>query len=115
MQNLNSLGQFDYTTDYSKSNFAGIWEKGYALIANVNTLLKNADEKKNLFTGDQYNWITGEAYALRAMLHFDLLRLFGPVYKTNKEDVPFLITKNLYCPVRICCQLRKYWNMLLMI
>lgn len=85
MQNLNSLGQFDYTTDYSKSNFAGIWEKGYALIANVNTLLKNADEKKNLFTGDQYNWITGEAYALRAMLHFDLLRLFGPVYKTNKE------------------------------
>ena len=30
MQNLNSLGQFDYTTDYSKSNFAGIWEKGYA-------------------------------------------------------------------------------------
>ena len=71
MQNLNSLGQFDYTTDYSKSNFAGIWEKGYALIANVNTLLKNADEKKNLFTGDQYNWITGEAYALRAMLHFD--------------------------------------------
>ena len=51
----------------------------------MNTLLKNADEKKNLFTGDQYNWITGEAYALRAMLHFDLLRLFGPVYKTNKE------------------------------
>ena len=45
----------------------------------MNTLLKNADEKKNLFTGDQYNWITGEAYALRAMLHFDLLRLFGPV------------------------------------
>ena len=27
-----------------------------------------------------------EAYALRAFLHFDLLRLFGPVYKTHKED-----------------------------
>ena len=45
MQNLNSLGQFDYTTDYSKSNFAGIWEKGYALIANVNTLLKNVKSR----------------------------------------------------------------------
>ena len=30
--------------------------------------------------------ITGEAYALRAFLHFDLLRLFGPVYLTNKND-----------------------------
>lgn len=79
------LAEFDYTTDYAKTCLADIWEKAYALIANVNFLLKNADAKKELFTGDNYNWITGEAYALRALLHFDLLRLFGPVYKTNKE------------------------------
>lgn len=60
--------------------------KAYALIANVNKLLKNADSHKDLFTGDSYDLITGEAYALRAFLHFDLLRLFGPVYKTHKED-----------------------------
>lgn len=91
MQNLRKLAEFDYTTDYSKERFANVWEKGYALIANVNTLLKNADEKKDLFLGNHYDWITGEAYALRAMLHFDLLRLFGPVYKTNKEgrSIPY--------------------------
>ena len=79
------LAEFNYTTDYAKECLARVWEKAYALIANINVLLKNADEKKELFSGDNYNWITGEAYALRALLHFDLLRLYGPVYKTNKE------------------------------
>ena len=31
--------------------------------------------------------IIGEAMALRAFLHFDMLRLFGPVYATNKADL----------------------------
>lgn len=79
------LAEFDYTTDYAKETRARVWEKAYALIANVNKLLKNADDKKELFAGEHYNWITGEAYALRALLHFDLMRLFGPVYKTNKD------------------------------
>lgn len=85
MEKQYHLAEFDYTTDYAKECLARIWEKGYALIANVNVLLKNADANKDLFSGDNYNLITGEAYALRALLHFDLLRLFGPVYKTNKE------------------------------
>ncbi len=86
LQKQYTLANFDYTTDYAKENTAMIWEKAYALIANVNKLLKNADSRKDLFAGEHYNWITGEAYALRAFLHFDLLRLFGPVYKTNKAD-----------------------------
>lgn len=85
MEKQYHLAQFEYTTDYAKECLARIWEKAYALIANVNILLKNADERKDLFTGDNYNWITGEAYALRALLHFDLLRLYGPVYKTSKD------------------------------
>ena len=86
LTNQYHLAEFDYTTDYAKKCGSRIWEKAYALIANVNKLLKNADSHKDLFTGDSYDLITGEAYALRAFLHFDLLRLFGPVYKTHKED-----------------------------
>lgn len=91
MQNLYNLADFDYTIDYSKQTIANVWEKGYALIANVNTLLRNANEKRDLFSGNHYDWITGEAYALRALLHFDLLRLFGPVYKANPEgrSIPY--------------------------
>ena len=70
LTNQYHLAEFDYTTDYAKKCGSRIWEKAYALIANVNKLLKNADSHKDLFTGDSYDLITGEAYALRAFLHF---------------------------------------------
>lgn len=81
-----NLMSFDYTTDYSKNIAKGVWQDAYALIANVNKLLMNAEQNKELFAGKHYDWITGEAYALRAFLHFDLLRLFGPVYSLHKEE-----------------------------
>lgn len=103
-----SSAEFDYTTDYAKKCGSRIWEKAYALIANVNKLLKNADSHKDLFTGDSYDLITGEAYALRAFLHFDLLRLFGPVYKTHKEDKSICYnTQFSFCLGSVCCQLLK--------
>ena len=44
-----------------------------------------------IFTGDNYKIIKGEALALRAMLHFDMLRLFGPVFSRNPEllSIPY--------------------------
>lgn len=40
--------------------------------------------------------IRGEAYALRAFLHFDLVRLFGPSYKTgaSTKAIPYEETFN---------------------
>ncbi len=32
--------------------------------------------------------VKGEALALRAMLHFDMLRLFGPIYSDANKDKP---------------------------
>ena len=43
LTNQYHLAEFDYTTDYAKKCGSRIWEKAYALIANVNKLLKNAD------------------------------------------------------------------------
>ena len=61
------------------------WNKAYSLILNCNLLLENLENPEVKFTGDNYKVIKGETLALRAMLHFDLLRLFGPVYSRNKE------------------------------
>ncbi len=40
---------------------------------------------------DEFNLVKGEAYALRAFLHFDLLRIFGPsfVAGSSKEGIPY--------------------------
>jgi starch-binding outer membrane protein, SusD/RagB family len=55
-----------------------IWNNMYTSIANVNNIIAQIDAKKNIFAGNDYNIIKGEVYGLRAFLHFDLLRLFGP-------------------------------------
>lgn len=82
---VNIMAKFDYTTDYSKSQFAAIWEKAYALIANCNKLLEYAEINQHVLTGDTRQLIMGEVYALRAFLHFDILRLYGPIYIKNKK------------------------------
>lgn len=85
--NISRLGTYDYTTDYSKALFAGIWEKAYALIANCNKLLEYAELNTDVMTGTDRALVMGEAHALRAFLHFDLLRLFGPIYKEDPTAV----------------------------
>ena len=88
---VSKMGNYQYDTDYSKARFAEIWEKAYAIIANCNKLLYYAEEQKEVLTGTNRELIMGETYALRAFLHFDLLRLFGPVYSVNKtgEAIPY--------------------------
>lgn len=90
---VSKMGNYRYDTDYSKEQFAAIWEKAYAIIANCNKLLAYAEERNDVLTGANRELIMGETYALRAFLHFDLLRLFGPVYSVNKtaESIPYNI------------------------
>ena len=85
--NAYRLGTYNYTIDYAKSKFAAVWEKAYSLIANCNKLLEYAEKNEEVLTGKMRKMIIGEAMALRAFLHFDMLRLFGPVYATNKADL----------------------------
>lgn len=88
---VSKMGNYEYDTDYSKAQFAAIWEKAYAIIANCNKLLEYAEERREVLTGTNRELILGETYALRAFLHFDLLRLFGPIYSVNKsaEAIPY--------------------------
>lgn len=61
-----------------------IWGEMYNVIANVNNLLYYCDKNRQVFTTEHYyEIIKGEALGLRAFLHFDLLRMYGPIYKEN--------------------------------
>lgn len=62
-----------------------IWGNMYNIIANLNNLLYYCDKNRQVITTEHYyEIIRGEALALRAFLHFDLLRMYGPVYKNDK-------------------------------
>jgi hypothetical protein len=46
-------------------------------------LLKNLEAHPEILTADRHTLIRAEALALRGYLHFDLLRLFAPSFKSN--------------------------------
>lgn len=62
------------------AQMTSIFDKLYNIIASCNSILDNIDAQKSVFTTTGlYELIKGEALALRAYCHFDLLRLWGPV------------------------------------
>lgn len=79
------LSNYNYSTTIASRFISGIWEASYNGIANVNNMLKQIDGKKSVFQSHNYEIIKGEALALRALLHFDLLRCFGVSYEVNTE------------------------------
>ena len=93
---------YAYTESNCESRFSSVWSKFYNLIANVNLLLKNCDAHRDILSDEYYSLIKGEAYALRGMMHFDLFRLFGPLYNTEDQTkLPYYkefdLNKRPYC------------------
>ena len=83
--NYADLASYKFGTEYWRARLNETWNKAYSLILNCNLLLENLEGAGVRFSGDNYKIIKGEALALRAMLHFDMLRLFGPVYSRNPQ------------------------------
>ena len=87
---------YDYDNKF-KSKKNAIYADLYNVIANVNNIIGYTETKRNvLVTPRYYETIRGEALGLRAFLHFDLLRLFGPIYKEepNAKAIPYRTTYN---------------------
>lgn len=87
-----SASTYAYQDASAETKINSIWNNQYASIAQINYLLKDIDKNKALFTGNNYGIIKGEALALRAFLHFDLLRLFSAHAASNldKEAIPYM-------------------------
>lgn len=90
---------YDYTNSYPKGRIASFWSGMYSAIANANVILEVIDDKKSLFSENYYEIIKGEALALRAFVHFDLLRCFGVSYAVN-QNMPAIPYVTLYTPLQ---------------
>ena len=60
-----NAAKWNYTDLTVRPLVDNIWSKMYNTLANVNNLLDNIDSHKDVFTGDNYNIIKGEALGLR--------------------------------------------------
>ena len=71
------LQRCNYEHGSSKSFIDGTWAKLYNVIAESNLLLESLEKNGHLLNPTVYNVVKGEALAVRAMCHFDLIRLFA--------------------------------------
>lgn len=85
---FNEASKYNYDNGNSQDAIRNMWLDSYNSIANCNILLEYLEKKDmNFFTGDYYYFIKAEAMALRAYLHFDLLRAFAPSWADNKTGM----------------------------
>jgi len=72
-----------YTGSYASSILSSIWSSAYKTILNVNLLLEAIDEFPGVLSEKDALIIKAELLALRAYIHLDLTRLFGPIPAKN--------------------------------
>lgn len=78
---------YTYPSIRTQNYYETFWTENYNLIANLNNLLANIDKRGDVITTEGYHdIIKGEALGLRSFLYFDLLRMFGPIYKDNPKS-----------------------------
>lgn len=81
-QAILKVQQYQYKDQTVLPIVEGIWEKSYKCISYVNNILDNIAHV-NLADDPDYRFIKGEAYALRAFLHFDIMRLYCDDIRRN--------------------------------
>ena len=89
---FNNVVNYYYADGAVKLEIDGIWGSMYTNIANLNNIIIQMDSRKSLFTGDNFNRVKGEAIALRALFHFDLVRMFGesPATGMAAKAIPYV-------------------------
>ncbi|MBS5524980.1 MAG: RagB/SusD family nutrient uptake outer membrane protein, partial [Alistipes sp.] len=92
---------FNYTrggirTEKTDATLETIWTKMYNTITNANLLLQELKTTDVAFETGVKELLTGEALAVRAYLHLDLVRLFQPPYLSEQgrtaKRIPYMET-----------------------
>lgn len=89
------FADYDYTQKDIAASIQSVWSEGYNNITNCNNLIQRLEnEPVTTFAKgeEERDLIKGEALALRAILHFDLYRLFAPAKEDGNKYLPYVDT-----------------------
>ncbi len=87
------LGLHEYNDDIVDNEMEKIFKAMYKAIANVSELIKALESQDGVLNDAQYAQYMGEASGLRAFLHLELMRLWGPMpsnIRAEKKYLPFV-------------------------
>lgn len=77
-----ALYRFDH--EPNSNSYSGFWTRGYYCIMQVNSLLANIEALEHAGAQEDFSYVKGEALSLRALIYFDLVRLYGLPYNYDK-------------------------------
>ena len=88
---LTSLNSWGYAEENVSKALESTWATAYTTILNCKVILENLATQQGILSPAETNLMKGELLALRAFLHFDMLRLFGPIYKEDPSapSIPY--------------------------
>jgi len=77
-----------YTFNHSKSsnNYSGFWNQIYHCLLQANNIITNIDQLKAAGTTENFDSYKGQALTARALMLFDLVRLYGKPYTQDKAS-----------------------------
>ena len=95
------LTTHNYREDLVDNMLGALFMQQYEVIANLNLLLEYMETQDGVLSSDEYTMYKGEALALRAFIHFDLIRLWGPMPAQINDAYEYL-------PYETTLQLENY-------
>lgn len=92
------LSMHNYTDQNIDRIFGYLFMRYYKIITNASEIINNMPKKEGILTTDEANLIEGEALAIRAFCHFELMRIWGPVpghEDAAKTYLPYVTTMTI--------------------
>ncbi len=85
-------GLYTFNHYANTGSYSGFWSSGYFILLQINSLLQNI-ERLEAEGATGFNTYKGQALTLRALLYFDLVRLYGRPYNYDKASygVPLIL------------------------
>jgi len=101
-----SGGNLYYFAHTQTSNtYSGLWSQMYNCLLQANNLIGNIEKMKAEGTSTTgLDNILGQAYTARALIHFDLVRVYGQPYNMNKSGLGVAVVTE---PVNAGAQLQR--------
>lgn len=92
-----NLAANNYTEINVANALSSIWEKAYSTILAANVLIDQVEKQKGILSQPEAELMKGEMLAVRAYLHLDMMRLFGPspLYGVDQNAVPYNESSNI--------------------
>lgn len=83
--------EYDFEDSDSQARILSLWRGLYSSISGANNIIKWANKPETVLSPEMRDQVLGEAYALRAFLHLDLIRLFCPDVKhaSKEKGIPY--------------------------